>query len=134
MSAANSRTGRAGRAFGAAAGGVVLLPVFCWLMLMVLLGSSYTWLIPDPAVLDGDPCCGHPDTWGEVRWSLVVGMIAIWIPVLVLSGSVSLFSSVVTDRLRWRWKYFAIAGGVSSGLMVASALLIHGTDLLTGLL
>jgi hypothetical protein len=21
---------------------------------------------PDPTVPDGDPCCSHPDTWGEV--------------------------------------------------------------------
>src|ERR671915_109426 len=26
---------------------------------------------PDPAVPDGDPCCGHPDTWGEVALGLV---------------------------------------------------------------
>ena len=26
---------------------------------------------PDPTVPDGDPCCGHPDTWGEVAVGFV---------------------------------------------------------------
>lgn len=26
---------------------------------------------PGPAVPDGDPCCGHPDTWGEVALGFV---------------------------------------------------------------
>jgi hypothetical protein len=26
---------------------------------------------PDPTVPDGDPCCGHPDTWGEVALGFV---------------------------------------------------------------
>jgi hypothetical protein len=26
---------------------------------------------PDPTVPDGDPCCGHPDNWGEVALGFV---------------------------------------------------------------
>ena len=30
---------------------------------------------PDPIVPDGDPCCGHPDTWGEVALGFVSAAI-----------------------------------------------------------
>jgi hypothetical protein len=26
---------------------------------------------PDPTIPNGDPCCGHPDTWGEVALGFV---------------------------------------------------------------
>lgn len=29
---------------------------------------------PDPSVPNGDPCCGHPDTWGEVVGGIVLGV------------------------------------------------------------
>ena len=28
---------------------------------------------PDPAVPDGDPCCGHPDTWSEIAVAFLAG-------------------------------------------------------------
>ena len=30
---------------------------------------------PDPRVPDGDPCCGHPDTWGQVAEGMAVGVV-----------------------------------------------------------
>jgi hypothetical protein len=39
--------------------------------LLMLLFLSIAWQRPDPTVGDGDPCCEHPDTWGEVAlWSI----------------------------------------------------------------
>lgn len=30
---------------------------------------------PDPSVRDGDPCCAHPDTWGEVALGLAYAAV-----------------------------------------------------------
>ena len=32
---------------------------------------------PDPTVPDGDPCCGHPDTWGDVVIGGLYGLVAL---------------------------------------------------------
>ena len=37
-----------------------------WGVLWVSLFASYAAEHPDPDVPNGDPCCGHPDTWGDV--------------------------------------------------------------------
>src|SRR3954471_11610284 len=44
-------------------------------------GLAIVWLTvaaaaqrPDATVPDGDPCCGHPDTWGEVFRGIATGM------------------------------------------------------------
>jgi len=37
-----------------------------WLVFSALLALQ----MPDPSVPDGDPCCVHPDTWGEVAAGL----------------------------------------------------------------
>lgn len=38
--------------------------LFGWFV--VLLSALTSAQQPDPNKPDGDPCCGHPDTWGEV--------------------------------------------------------------------
>jgi hypothetical protein len=44
--------------------GAVLLSLYgtLWVLLFALITAQR----PDPSVPDGDPCCGHPDTWHEV--------------------------------------------------------------------
>jgi hypothetical protein len=34
---------------------------------------------PDPFIPNGDPCCGHPDTWGEVAEgvALTLGLVVV---------------------------------------------------------
>jgi hypothetical protein len=46
----------------------VLLAAAAWGSLFVLLVGAVSAQEPDPSIPSGDPCCGHPDTWGEVAW------------------------------------------------------------------
>ena len=43
-------------------------------ILFLLFFAAVSAQVPDPTIPDGDPCCGHPDTWGEVAdgiaWTL----------------------------------------------------------------
>ena len=61
---------------------------------------------PDPTVPDGDPCCGHPDTWGQVAlgfgWAamLVLGAVAMAYVASRL-GSYAVSGRVATTR-EWR--------------------------------
>ena len=61
---------------------------------------------PDPTVPDGDPCCGHPDTWGEVAlgfgWAamLVLGAVAM-VYVAVRLGNYAVSGRAATTR-QWR--------------------------------
>jgi hypothetical protein len=57
----------------------------------VCLGLAIAWLSiavaaqrPDPSVPDGDPCCGHPDTWAEVVGGIGLGVAVAAICVAVL--------------------------------------------------
>ena len=46
--------------FGLAAAAIVVMAFY-------VLWTTFTATVhPDPDVSDGDPCCGHPDTWGEI--------------------------------------------------------------------
>ena len=54
--------GRMAAALGGAALGLFALWAGLW-VLLVGLGAGQA---PDPFVDDGDPCCGHPDTWPQV--------------------------------------------------------------------
>ena len=36
-------------------------------------GLSALGETPDPRVEDGDPCCAHPDTWGDIAESAALG-------------------------------------------------------------
>ncbi len=50
----------------AAVAGLLTLAFAAWCSLLVLLAGAIAAQRPDPSIADGDPCCGHPDTWGEV--------------------------------------------------------------------
>ena len=54
----------------AAIAGLAALPLALFGALWAWLGAAIAAQRPDPLIIDGDPCCGHPDTWGEVGdWS-----------------------------------------------------------------
>ena len=62
-----------------------------WVALSALLAAQ----TPDPSIPDGDPCCGHPDTWGEVAsglaWTfglLLVDALLVYVAVGLLIWSV----------------------------------------------
>ncbi|MBO9531978.1 MAG: hypothetical protein J7513_03275 [Solirubrobacteraceae bacterium] len=58
---------------------------------------------PNPYVMDGDPCCGIPDTWAEVREGVFWGWI--WLfpgAVAITTGALLLAAAVRGRRPRWR--------------------------------
>lgn len=62
---------------------------------------------PDPTVPDGDPCCGHPDTWGEVALgSMGAGMFLLGAGavayVAVQLGRYGVSGRTPTPRQSWR--------------------------------
>jgi hypothetical protein len=40
-------------------------------LLLIVFFGAVSLAAPDPTIIDGDPCCGHPDTWGEVAFGLM---------------------------------------------------------------
>ncbi len=54
---------------------------------------------PDPAVPDGDPCCWHPDTWGQVAAGLAFGVGTLIACVALICGAVALGRYATTGKL-----------------------------------
>jgi hypothetical protein len=50
---------------------VALIAPFVMALALAFLNVGVSAQHPDPTVPDGDPCCGHPDTWGEVALGFV---------------------------------------------------------------
>jgi hypothetical protein len=46
---------------------------------------------PDPFIPNGDPCCVHPDTWGEVATGVAWTLGYLLIDGLLIAGAVALF-------------------------------------------
>ena len=57
-------------------------------LVLALLTVTVAAQQPDPTVPDGDPCCGHPDTWGEVAFGFV------WAGMLVLAAVATAYVAV----------------------------------------
>ncbi len=80
---------------------------------LALFTSAVAAQQPDPTVPDGDPCCGHPDTWGEVAlgfgWAamLVFGAVAM-VYVAFRLGSYAVSGRAATTR-EWRRTAGAVA-------------------------
>lgn len=102
--------------------GVALLLVALWGALWVMLAVGISAQAPDPFVIDGDPCCGHPDTWGEVTegaaWSLGLALI----DALLAAVAVALVGWAA-GRRRPRAKRLALLPGVA---LVATGLVLAG--------
>lgn len=62
---------------------------------LVLFSIGLAAQMPDPQIPDGDPCCGHPDTWGEVATGLAWGGAYLVIDGMLFSGAAAM--------LRWAW-------------------------------
>ena len=81
---------------------------------------------PDPTIPDGDPCCGHPDTWGDVALGFasagacVLGAVAVTY-VAVLLGRYAGSGSTPTDRQRRRAAGAVAWIGLVLALIVASS-------------
>jgi hypothetical protein len=89
-------------------------------LFLALLSVTVAAQHPDPTVADGDPCCGHPDTWGEVALGLLYGAMLILGAVAVAYVAVRLGSYAVSAHAgttrQWRR---AVGAVVYIGLVLA---------------
>jgi hypothetical protein len=109
--------------------GVALLLFAAWGVLWVLLVGAIAAQAPDPFVENGDPCCGHPDTWGEVAagfgWTLGYALV----DALLICVAVALLTWAT--RGRWpRVRRLALvpAAGVGAAALILAVVLIPQLD------
>ena len=96
-----------------------------WLgFLLIAIGAQR----PDPSVQDGDPCCAHPDTWGESAEYVGAGLLWAIVAVGLLAVAAAAVVGVVEGRtprwIRGRWtRRLAVAwalAAVAAGLLLAT--------------
>jgi hypothetical protein len=51
---------------------------------LVVFFGAVSLAAPDPTIPDGDPCCGHPDSWGEVAFGLMWTFVFVVVEGLIL--------------------------------------------------
>jgi hypothetical protein len=95
-------------------------------LFLTLLSVAVSAQHPDPTVPDGDPCCGHPDTWGDVALGFVsaamfllgAGAVAY---LAVQLGRYAVSGRAATNR-QWRRAATAVAYiGIVLALMAIEA-------------
>lgn len=106
----------AARFLAALLGGAILL-VAAWGALFVLLAAAISSQVPDPFIADGDPCCGHPDTWGEVAGAIAGALVLVLLDALLVCLAVALLHFAATRR--WpRLKRLALLPGGAIGVAI----------------
>lgn len=93
-------------------------------MLLLLLGLwssslSLIWGIvpqsPNPYAMDGDPCCGVPDTWAQTRewafWSWLWLGAAVAVAV---SGVLRITGAIRGRPPSWRWLPISVAAAMTA--------------------
>lgn len=95
----------------------------------IFFGGAISAQAPDPFIPDGDPCCGHPDTWGEVASGVAWTLGFVLIDGLLIVGAVALFiwSATVTWP-RWKRLFLIPAAGCVVGTIVFAVILIPKLD------
>jgi len=83
----------------AGAAGLVLVVAAAWSTLWVGLSVGIGVQAPDPFIPNGDPCCGHPNSWGEVAEAAVGGVVAS----AVVGALAGLGASLIWWGARGRW-------------------------------
>ena len=89
-------------------------------------GLSALAATPDPRVPDGDPCCTHPDTWGDIAESAGVGAA---LAVAAVGMAVAAFASAryaVTSQPPRALAQSLAALGILLVLGFVAALVING--------
>ena len=98
--------------------GILLMAV--WGVAFIMLVAGISSQTPDPFIADGDPCCGHPDTWGEVAVGVSWALALVLLDALLVCIAAALLSWATTRR--WpRLKRLALLPG---GAMLAAILVL----------
>lgn len=96
---------------------IALLPV-AWFGLAIVLIGGFVWAqLPDPLISDGDPCCGYPDTWGDVAVGLVFSVVGAALLAVIVRA--------IYVLVRWAvraWspsgRSWAVSAGAGAGVAV----------------
>lgn len=106
-------------------GGALVL-VFIWGLAWLALSAGVSAQLPDPSIGDGDPCCGHPDNWGEVAGGLAYTAVLAVVEALILSAGVGLlgWSSSGRQRVGHRFVAWAMAGTLGAAAVVSAISLV----------
>jgi len=110
-----------------AALGIVLVAL--WGMLLAMLVGGISAQAPDPFIPSGDPCCGHPDTWGEVGWGFVGTLGYVLADSLLWCLAAALISWAMTER--WpRLKKLTMlpSGALLTAIVVFAVVLVPQLD------
>ncbi len=97
---------------GAVLAGVALGLFSLWASLIALLVGGDAFQEPNPFILDGDPCCGHPDDWGEVALGAVSALVAFGIVAAVGTVAAALGFWGSTGRWPRPARLVLLPGGV----------------------
>jgi hypothetical protein len=113
----------------AGAGGVGILLIAAWGVLWILLGGAISAQAPDPFVADGDPCCGHPDTWGEVAAGVAWTLGLVVVDALLVCVAITLLTWAVARR-RPSLKRLALlpAGALLAAVVVFAIVIVPLLD------
>jgi hypothetical protein len=104
-------------------GGGILL-VAAWGALFVLLIAAISSQAPDPFIVDGDPCCGHPDTWGEVAGGVAWALGLVLLDALLVCLAVALLRFAATARWPRLKRVALLPGGAIVVAILAFAVAI----------
>lgn len=93
-------------------------------MLMIFIGAQQ----PDPSVPNGDPCCGHPDTWWDVFTTVGFGALCMAVALGPVAVAAAAVVGVVEGRpprwIRARWVHRLgavwVLAAVAAGLLFAT--------------
>jgi hypothetical protein len=116
---------RAAAAVLAVALGLAALWGLAWITFSGLMSAQ----APDPSIPSGDPCCGHPDTWGEVASGVAFTLGLIVIDGLLIAAAVALYAWSRSGAWpRWRRLALIPANGLLAGVVLFAVVLVPKLD------
>lgn len=78
--------------------GLALLAAALAGLTLALLTIGTAAQVPDPLIADWDPCCGHPDSWGEVAMGVTWGLVCLVIDGMLFAGAAAMLRWANTGR------------------------------------
>ncbi|HET8948997.1 MAG TPA: hypothetical protein VFN44_00760 [Solirubrobacteraceae bacterium] len=112
----------------ATVGGLLCIPLTLWLLGVVVVISSGAQA-PDPDAPDGDPCCWHPDTWGDWALGSASTLVASLVTGLIASfGAAMLIWGVTGRRARARLLRSIPVGFLVAALALVAFVLVSTRD------